>query len=105
MDVTDIAVLFMSIHMYLQIFPPAHSMLGHDGLYRIRHWVYAAWFLVPNVMAALAFVNPREGYQVAGAFCFLPIRPFWYRLALFWIPRYLIWIYVVFVAVRIYRHV
>ena len=91
--------------MYLQIFPPSHSLLGHDGLYRIRHWVFAIWLILPNLSGALAFINPRPAFMAQGGFCSLPLRPIWYRLALFWIPRYLIWIFVVFVAVRIYRYV
>lgn len=90
--------------MYYQIFPPSCSRLGHDGLYRVRHWVLGTFVLFPNLSAALAFVNPRAGYMAQGAFCSIPLRPFWYRLGLFWIPRYLIWIYIVFVAIRIYRH-
>ena len=101
----DFAVLFMSMHMYLQIFPTTYLGLGHDGLYRLRHWVFAAWVILPNLSAALAFVNPRPGFMAQGGFCSLPLRPHWYRLALFWGPRYLIWCYVVFVAVRIYRYV
>ncbi|TKA37743.1 hypothetical protein B0A54_09745 [Friedmanniomyces endolithicus] len=80
-------------------------MLGHDGLYRIRYWVFAAWFIIPNIMTSLAFLNHGPAFQAAGAFCYLPIRPYWYRLALSWIPRYLIWIFVMGVAIRIYRHV
>lgn len=103
--VSDIAILFISMHMALQIFRPAHSMLGHDGLYQVRKYVFAIWIIVPCFIASLAFVNPHNAYQAQGAFCWLPIRPFWYRLALSWVPRYIVWIYVVFVAVRIYTHV
>lgn len=92
--------------MYLQIFPPSHSFLGHDGLYRARHTVVAVWFLIPNLSASLAFVGlPAPAYITTGAWCTLPIRPFWYRLALSWVPRYLIWIFVMGVAIKIYRHV
>lgn len=91
--------------MSLQIFPPAQSILGHDGLYRIRYWVLAGWFIVPNVIVSLAFINSGSAFIAQGGFCTLPIRPFWYRLALSWIPRYLIWFFVMGVAVRIYRHV
>ncbi|KAI7170648.1 hypothetical protein KC343_g1567 [Hortaea werneckii] len=95
----------MSLHMWLQIFPPQDSFLGHDGLYRIRRWVIAAWLILPNLSAALAFVKGRWAYESGGAFCSLPLRPYWYRLALSWIPRYLIWIFVMGVAIRIYKHV
>ncbi|KAI6820308.1 hypothetical protein KC327_g15494 [Hortaea werneckii] len=101
----DFAILFMSLHMWLQIFPPQDSFLGHDGLYRIRRWVIAAWLILPNLCAALAFVKGRWAYESGGAFCSLPLRPYWYRLALSWIPRYLIWIFVMGVAIRIYKHV
>ena len=102
---TDVAILFISMHMALQIFPPKNSFLGHDGLYKVRHWVLAIWILLPCFTAALAFANPHGAYQAQGAFCWLPIRPFWYRLALSWIPRYLIWLYIMWVAIRIYSHV
>jgi hypothetical protein len=40
-----------------------------------------------------------------GSFCSLPIRPFWYRLALAWIPRYLVAIIILGLAIAIYTHV
>jgi G protein-coupled receptor GPR1 len=101
----DLAILFMSAHMCLQIFPPAHSFLGHDGLYRIRKFILASWFILPILDASLAFINSSGGYQAAGPFCTLPIRPYWYRLALSWTPRYIITIVILGVAIRIYRHV
>jgi len=67
--------------------------------------VFAIWILFPCFTAALAFANPDGAYQAQGAFCWLPIRPFWYRLALSWVPRYLIWLYIMWVAIRIYSHV
>ena len=91
--------------MCLQIFPSARGIFGHDGLYPVRKWVIGVWFFLPHIIASLAFINPRGGYVANGAFCFLPVRPFWYRLALFWVPRYLIWVYITYVAIRIYRHV
>lgn len=105
LEACDIAILLMSLHMALHIFPPNDSFLGHDGLYRVRYYVLAAWFTIPNFIASLAFINDNNAFVSQGGFCSLPIRPFWYRLALSWIPRYLIWIYVMYVAIRIYRHV
>lgn len=99
------AILFISLHMMLQIFPPKNSIFGHDGLYKVRRWVFAAWILIPCLNAGLAFINPHGAYQAQGAWCWLPIRPIWYRLALSWAPRYLIWIFVMAVAIRIYSHV
>lgn len=94
----------MSMHMYLQIFNTDSKIFGHDGLYRVRYFVMAVWLLAPTTSAALAFVRSSEGYISQGPFCTLPIRPYWYRLALQWTPRYIIWAYIMWVAVRIYLH-
>ncbi|GAM90175.1 hypothetical protein ANO11243_082150 [Dothideomycetidae sp. 11243] len=101
----DMAILFMSLHMSLQIFNSTSGRLGPDGLYRIRYAVFALWIIVPAFMASLAFVNRGGAFLSQGAFCTLPIRPFWYRLALSWIPRYLIWLYITITALRIYLRV
>ncbi|KAI4853822.1 hypothetical protein E4T44_00600 [Aureobasidium sp. EXF-8845] len=101
----DFAVLIISMHMYLQVFSFRSRIFGHDGLYRFRHTVMALYFVLPISSGLLAFVAGRHVYLAQGPFCTLPIRPFWYRLALQWIPRYLIWLYVMFVAFRIYLHV
>lgn len=55
-------------------------------------------------MASLAFADTSLPYTSSGAFCYLPTRPIWYRLALSWIPRYLILstIMVVYLAIYIY---
>lgn len=57
---------------------------------------------MPALMAGLAFVNPTAGYISNGS---LPLRPYWYRLALAWIPRYLIGFIILGLAVAIYTHV
>ncbi|KAI5363066.1 Putative G protein-coupled receptor GPR1 [Septoria linicola] len=105
LEACDCAIFLMSLHMMLQIFPPKNSFLGADGLYRIRYWVLAGWLVVPNAMTSIAFSNTGPAFVSQGGFCSLPIRPIWFRLALSWIPRYLIWIFVMGVAIRIYRHV
>lgn len=104
-EACDLSIFLMSLHMLLQIFPPSNSILGQDGLYRIRYWVLAGWVIVPNVIVSLAFINSASAFIAQGGFCTLPIRPFWYRLALSWVPRYLIWLFVMGVAIRIYMHV
>lgn len=104
-DVIDAAILFMSIHMSLQIFSPTSKIFGRDGLHRFRHTVLGLYLSLPLLSASLAFIRSRQGYILQGPFCTLPIRPYWYRLALTWIPRYLIWAYITFVALRIYMHV
>lgn len=56
-------------------------------------------------MASLAIVNPESAYLSQGAFCTLPIQPFWCRLALAWIPRYLVAAIIVSLAATIYAYV
>lgn len=56
-------------------------------------------------MCSLAFVQGKQGYIAQGAFCTLPIRPFWYRLAISWIPRYVIMITIAGLYLAIYIHV
>ena len=100
----DYSVLMMAIHSALQVYSPStdtHSA----GLSPYRYYVYAGALIFPSIMSALAFVNPEWGYMSQGAFCTLPLRPYWYRLALAWIPRYLIAIIIVGLAVSIYTHV
>lgn len=103
--VPDVAIFMMSLHMSLQIFHSTSGRLGPDGLYRVRFAVYAIWIVLPLFMAGLAFINKSGAYLSQGAFCTLPIRPFWYRLALSWVPRYLVWIYITITAIRIYMRV
>lgn len=106
LEACDMAILLMSIHMSLQIFYPTSKIFGHDGLYRLRHTALALFLLLPLLSASLAFVGDgKHGYISQGPFCTLPLRPYWYRLALTWIPRYVIWFYIMYVALRIYLQV
>jgi hypothetical protein len=97
---TDYAVISMAIHSALQVFRPV-STATSDGLYAWRFYVYTGAFFIPGLTAGLAFINPNVGYESLGAFCALPIRPFWYRLALAWIPRYLIALTIIGIAIAI----
>ena len=87
----------------LYIIRPNRSTRGY-GLYPYRHTAYTCGAVFPILMASLAFLNPTGGYVTQGTFCYLPPRPFWYRLALAWIPRYLIFcaILVIYTAVFVY---
>ncbi|KAF2855673.1 hypothetical protein T440DRAFT_535796 [Plenodomus tracheiphilus IPT5] len=103
-ETCDYAVLVIAIHSAMQVFnpcPPATT----DGLRPYRRCVYAGALLLPVLMSCLAFANPHSGYQSLGAYCMLPIRPFWYRLALQWIPRYLIALVIFILAASIYIYV
>lgn len=94
----------MAIHSALQIFRPAARGTS-DGLYDHRYYIFSGVFILPGLIAALAFVNPGPAYESLGAFCQLPIRPFWYRLAFTWVPRYFIDLIILALAGAIYAYV
>ena len=79
----------MAIHTALTIFA-SRKANSQTGLYRYRWGAYTCWAIFSILLASLAFVNPISPYLSQGTFCYLPSRPIWYRLALSWIPRYLI---------------
>ncbi|PVI03545.1 hypothetical protein DM02DRAFT_246709 [Periconia macrospinosa] len=103
-ETSDYAVLAIAIHSAMQVFRPSNTIRS-NGLYPYRYFVFAGAFVVPIVMSTLPFAGGPYGYMSQGAFCSLPIRPFWYRLALTWVPRYIIAIIIFGLAVAIYVHV
>jgi hypothetical protein len=103
-EFVDYAVLIVAIHSALQIFRSAERQ-NSDGLYEYRTYIFLGAFVIPALMAALAFVNAGPAYEFLGALCQLPIRPFWYRLALAWVPRYLIGSIILSLAGAIYAYV
>ncbi|KAL6710024.1 G protein-coupled receptor gpr1 [Coniothyrium glycines] len=103
-ETSDYAGLVIAVHSALQVFHPS-TQAAFDGLYPYRIYVYAGSFIFPVLMAGLAFVNPSFGYLTVGAFCTLPLRPFWYRLALMWVPRYVIASVIIGLAIAIYTYV
>ncbi|KAK7177547.1 plasma membrane G-protein coupled receptor [Paraphaeosphaeria sporulosa] len=84
-ETSDYSVLVMAGHSAIHVFDTTNTSRT-KGLYPYRTYVYDGAFLIPGIMAGLAFINPHWGYMFR-AFCSLPRRPFWYRLALTWIPR------------------
>ncbi|OQV04879.1 hypothetical protein CLAIMM_09695 [Cladophialophora immunda] len=103
---SDMAILIIALHSILYILRPG-STLGEGGLYRYRRWTYIMWLGPALLAASLAFFNDKNAYTTAGTFCYLPKRPFWYRLALSWVPRYLIIgvILVMYIWIYIYVHI
>jgi len=94
----------IAVHTALYIFTPRVTA-GEGGLYPYRHYAYVLWVIFPVVMASLAFINDHSAYVSEGTYCYLPVRPFWYRLALGWIPRYLIFIVILGIYASIYYFV
>ncbi|CZS88549.1 related to G protein-coupled receptor [Rhynchosporium graminicola] len=103
-EASDFSVLMIAIHSALYIFGPRSSS-GEGGLYPYRQIAYTLWAIFPLLMASLAFINGRHAYVSEGTYCYLPVRPFWYRLALDWIPRYIIFMFILVIYVSIYYYV
>ncbi|KIW63719.1 hypothetical protein PV04_08702 [Phialophora macrospora] len=103
-EASDMAILLIALHSTLSIIRSDHT-IGKGGLYRCRNWIYPMWLGPPLLAASLAFINKEEGYTLAGSFCYLPKRPFWYRLALSWVPRYLIISLILIMYIWIYIYV
>ncbi|MCJ1351166.1 MAG: hypothetical protein MMC33_001148 [Icmadophila ericetorum] len=103
-EASDFAILIIAVHTALYIFK-THPSVGEAGIYSHRYYAYAGWIVFPVLMASLAFVNPMEPYIGMNTFCTLPVRPFWYRLALSWIPRYIILGTITLLYIVIYLHV
>ena len=77
------------------------------GLYRYRYLAYTCWLVYSVLLPGLAFVNPdkEDAYISQGTYCYLPVRPIWYRLALAWGPRYLILCLIVGIYITIYIYI
>ena len=99
----DSVILLMAIHTALTIFA-SRKASSQNGLYRYRWGAYACWAFFSILLAALAFINPSNPYVSQGTFCYLPTRPIWYRLALSWIPRYLILCTILGIYLAIYLY-
>ncbi|ODQ67611.1 hypothetical protein NADFUDRAFT_82042, partial [Nadsonia fulvescens var. elongata DSM 6958] len=101
----DLAVLTLAIHTALVIFRKGGAG-AKGGLYPFRKYVYALHLLLPVSLAALAFIHKRRSvYLPFVTRCYLPIYPYWLRLALSWIPRYIIIITIITIYIAIYVHV
>ncbi|CAI4332861.1 CFF_collapsed_G0008460.mRNA.1.CDS.1 [Saccharomyces cerevisiae] len=97
------------------------------GLYKKRSYIWPITALVPAILASLAFINynklnddsdttiildnnkynfpdsPRQGgYKPWSAWCYLPPKPYWYKIVLSWGPRYFIIIFIFAVYLSIY---
>lgn len=106
----DIAILAFAVHTYLLIFHPGLSTKVNNtnrmegGLYKYRYFVYVLSFLIPLVLASLAYIN-NSGYTSLVCWCYLPQQPLAFRLALSWVPRYCILIVIMVIYCLIYFHV
>lgn len=100
----DIAVLVLAIHTALLIFKKYTGTEG--GLYKYRNYVYGINFFLPLIAASLAFIDKgRHSYKPLITWCYLPVRPLWYRLVLSWVPRYIVLGSILVIYLSIYFYV
>ncbi len=95
---SDIAVLLIALHSAMYIFRP------RSGLYPYRRIAYLFFYLYPALAACLAFIG-GNGYENMGPYCYLRNDRSWARLALSWVPRYLICVSIVVIYVFIYLYI
>lgn len=103
----DFSALAIAVHTALQIFRPVvFGVNGEEaGLYRYRVPIYISTAVLPLTICALAFTRNGPAFIAQGPLCSLPLRPFWYRLALSWIPRYLAMLTILILYIALYIHV
>ncbi|KAI2620738.1 G protein-coupled glucose receptor regulating Gpa2-domain-containing protein [Hypomontagnella submonticulosa] len=101
-EASDFAVLLIAIHTVLSI-PKPRSSRGAAGLYPYRRAAYALWAIAPIVLAAIV---PLSGGRFAnnGTHCYLPTQPGWYLRYLSWIPRYIIFVFIIVTYTCLYLY-
>jgi len=103
-EASDFAALMLALHLVSCVFrPPKRKRQG--GLYKFRRLIYLLWVLLPILAASLAFTNTDSAYVTYGPVCYLPEQPVWYRMALAWIPRYIVFVTILSVAFTVTIHV
>lgn len=95
---SDIAVLLIALHSAMYILRP------RSGLYPYRRIAYLFFYLYPALAACLAFID-GNGYENMGHYCYLRNDRSWARLALSWVPRYVICVSIVVIYVFIYLYI
>ncbi|KAI1370265.1 G protein-coupled glucose receptor regulating Gpa2-domain-containing protein [Hypoxylon crocopeplum] len=101
-EASDMAVLLIAIHTALCILRPQRSS-GAAGLYPYRRIAYACWALIPIILAAVVPITQGK-FVDNGPHCYLPVHPTWYRSALSWIPRYIIFAIIILTYMYLYLY-
>ncbi|KAI1339478.1 G protein-coupled glucose receptor regulating Gpa2-domain-containing protein [Xylariaceae sp. FL0016] len=102
-EASDIAVLLIAIHTALFILKQRRPG-GTSGLHPYRHIAYTIWAVLPLILASI--VPATHGHFVDnGPHCYLPTSPAWYRTAISWVPRYIIFGVIIFTYTGLYLYV
>ena len=100
---SDFAVFFVSLHIALQVLRTPKPSAA--GLLEYRHLVYTVNAIIPSILVSCTFTKSKRPYVREGPFCHLPVRPLPYRLILYWIPRYIVWISILGLAIAMYYRI
>jgi G protein-coupled receptor GPR1 len=103
-EASDLMVFIIAIHTAVFVFNPKLTQAADEGgIWRWRYYIFAAWFVIPGLLAGLAFINPTA-YVPLVTWCYLPAHPLVWRYTLAWGPRYfiLLTISVLYIALYIY---
>ncbi|TGJ85830.1 hypothetical protein E0Z10_g2960 [Xylaria hypoxylon] len=102
-EASDIAVLLIAIHTALFFVKRQHPGTTF-GLQPYRRVAYTLWATVPIILAAIVPIT-GSSFVDNGPHCYLPIQPTWYRSALTWVPRYIIFGFIIVTYTVIYLYV
>ena len=104
-EASDLMVFIIAIHTAVYVFNPKLAQAADEGgIWQWRYYVFAAWLIIPGLLAGLAFINPTP-YVPLVTWCYLPILPLVWRYALAWGPRYFILFTISVLYVTLYIYV
>lgn len=97
-EASDVAVLLIALHSIMYILRP------RSGLYPYRRLAYLVYYVFPPIVASMAFIG-GDGYENVGHYCYLERDRGWRRMALSWIPRYIISTAIILIYAFIYFYI
>lgn len=103
-EASDAAVFLIALHWTVYIFR-SNRVAGESGIYPYRYIAFAFYAVLPILMASLAFFTRFPAYVDTGQYCYLPTNPWWDRMALSWIPRYINVILIIFMYGASYAYI
>ncbi|KAI1351994.1 G protein-coupled glucose receptor regulating Gpa2-domain-containing protein [Xylaria sp. FL0043] len=102
-EASDIAVLLIAIHTTLFVVKRQHPGTSF-GLQPYRRIAYTLWATVPIILAAIVPIT-GSSFVDNGPYCYLPIQPVWYRETLAWVPRYIVFGFIIITYTGLYLYV
>ncbi|KAG8167969.1 hypothetical protein KVR01_003658 [Diaporthe batatas] len=103
-EASDAAVFLIALHWAVYIFR-SNRVTGESSIYPYRYLAFAFYAIFPMLMASLAFLTRFPAYVDTGQYCYLPRNPWWGRMSLSWIPRYINVILIIFMYGASYAYI